>query len=85
MVLYVEALKSFKKFKMVAENEAKMTIKVLRTDRGGEFASNESQSYCESAGISRHLIAPYSPQQNGVVKIRYRTVVAMTRSFLKEK
>ncbi|KAL8119156.1 hypothetical protein AgCh_016605 [Apium graveolens] len=34
--------------------------------------------------IMRHLTTPYSPQQNGVVERRNRTVVAMTRSFLKE-
>lgn len=80
-----EALAAFKKFKMLVENEAMETIKVLRTDRGGEFTSNEFQTFCDDAGILRHLTAPYSPQQNGVVERRNRTVVAMTRSFLKEK
>lgn len=80
-----EALGAFKRFKVLAENEAQTTIKVLRTDRGGEFTSNEFQSFCEEAGIVRHLTAPYSPQQNGVVERRNRTVAAMTRSLLKEK
>lgn len=36
-------------------------------------------------GIQRHYTAPYSPQQNGEVERRNRTVVAMARSLLKEK
>uniref|UniRef100_I1QKJ2 Integrase catalytic domain-containing protein n=1 Tax=Oryza glaberrima TaxID=4538 RepID=I1QKJ2_ORYGL len=35
------------------------------------------------AGIQRHLTAPYSPQQNGVVEHRNRSVMAMARSLLK--
>ena len=38
---------------------------------------------CEVAGIRRHLTAPYSPQQNGVVERRNRTVVEMARTMLK--
>lgn len=60
-----------------------MKIKVLRTDRGGEFMSREFAAYCDEAGITRHFTAPYSPQQNGVVERRNRTVVAMARSLLK--
>lgn len=78
-------LEALKKFKMEVENEANTTVKVFRTDRGGDFTSNEFKSYCESVGITRHLTTLYSPQQNGVVERINRTVVAMTRSFLKEK
>ena len=80
-----DALTAFKKFKKLVENEMKLSIKVFRTDRGGEFTSSEFQAFCEGAGILRHLTAPYSPQQNGVVERRNRTVVEMTRSLLKEK
>ena len=34
--------------------------------------------------MNRHLIAPYMPQQNGVVERRNRTVVTMARSLLKD-
>lgn len=55
----------------------------MRTDSGGEFTSHEFQEYCEKQGIKRHLTAPYSPQQNGVVERRNRTLMEMTRSILK--
>ncbi|GKC76000.1 zinc finger, CCHC-type containing protein [Tanacetum coccineum] len=53
---------------------------MLRTDRGGEFTSNEFTKYCKENGIARQLTAPYSPQQNGVVERRNRTVLSTTRS-----
>ena len=58
-------------------------VKVFRTDRGGEFLSKEFASFCEENGIKRHLTTPYSPQQNGVIERRNRTVMEMARSLLK--
>lgn len=80
-----EALIHFKKFKALVEKESGQVIKVLRTDKGGEFCSNELTKLCEDMCIVRHFTAPYTPQQNGVVERRNRTVVAMGRSLLKER
>ena len=80
-----EALEKFKKFKTLAEQETKTAIQTLRTDRGGEFTSRDFQNYCDTHGIRRHLTAPYSPQQNGVVERRNRTLMEMTRSILKHR
>ena len=78
-----EAFDKIKIFKKLAEKETKATLKTLRTDRGGEFLSHEFRDYCDKNGINRHLTAPYSPQQNGVVERRNRTLLEMTRSLLK--
>ena len=77
-----EAFEKFKKFKATVERERGVSIGMIRTNRGGEFVSNEFQSYCETNGITRQLTAPYSPQQNGVVERRNRTLLGMTRSIL---
>ncbi|GJY42005.1 zinc finger, CCHC-type containing protein [Tanacetum coccineum] len=65
------------------ETELRMKLRMLRTDRGGEFTSNEFTKYCKENGIARQLTAPYSPQQNGVVERRNRTVLSTTRSMIK--
>lgn len=80
-----EAFLHFKRFKAAVEKESERVIKVFRTDRGGEFCSNEFTNYCKDVGITRHYTAPYTPQQNGVVERRNRTIVAMRRSLLKER
>ncbi|GJR57267.1 ribonuclease H-like domain, reverse transcriptase, RNA-dependent DNA polymerase [Tanacetum coccineum] len=56
---------------------------MLRTDRGGEFTSNEFTQYCNENGIARQLTPPYSPQQNGVVERRNRTIMSTTRCMMK--
>nr|GEW44664.1 zinc finger, CCHC-type [Tanacetum cinerariifolium] len=56
---------------------------MLRTDRGGEFTSNEFTQYCKENGIARQLTAPYSPQQNGIVERRNRTIMSTTRCMMK--
>jgi len=78
-----QATAAFAKFKAVAENSSGNLIEVVRSDRGGEFLSTAFKSICEGAGIDRQFTAPYSPQQNGVVERRNRTVMEMSRSLLK--
>lgn len=78
-----EAFNKFKVFKQLVENETKAKVKTFRSDRGGEFLSHEFKEFCEKNGINRHLTASYSPQQNGVVEHRNRTLLEMTRSLLK--
>ena len=58
-------------------------MKCVRSDRGGEFLSNAFKEICEQGGIRRQFTAPYSPQQNGVVERRNRTVMEIARSLLK--
>ena len=78
-----EAFGKFKRFKLTVEQDTKEKIRTLRTDRGGEFISREFNDFCEEMGIKRHLTAPYTQQQNGVVERRNRTLMEMTRSILK--
>ena len=85
MNLKSQALSHFKKFKLLAEAEKRAKIPCLWTDRRGEFNSDEFTSFCLSHGTKRQLITPYSPQQNGVVERKNRTIMSLVRSLLKEK
>ncbi|GJW69991.1 zinc finger, CCHC-type containing protein [Tanacetum coccineum] len=78
-----QAFSTFKEFRQKIEMEMRMKVRMLRTDRGGEFTSNEFTKYCKENGIARQLTAPYSPQQNGVVERRNRTVLSTMRSMMK--
>jgi hypothetical protein len=73
------------RFTAAAERECGHPLRTFRTDRGGEFTSTALGSYFADLGVQRHLTAPYSPQQNGVVERRNQTVVGMARSMLKAK
>ncbi|GKA02679.1 retrovirus-related pol polyprotein from transposon TNT 1-94 [Tanacetum coccineum] len=72
-----QAFEAFKKFKAMVEKEKGLKIKSMRSDRGGEFLSKEFNKFCEDNGIRRFLMALYSPQQNGVVERKNRTILNM--------
>ncbi|TYK12002.1 UBN2 domain-containing protein [Cucumis melo var. makuwa] len=63
-----ETFEKFKHFKAKVEKQSGMFIKSLRSDRGGEFLSNNFNHFCEEHGIHRELTTPYTPEQNGVVE-----------------
>ena len=47
----LEVFKVFKKFKTIMEKESGYQIKVMRSDRGGEFTSKEFIEFCKANGI----------------------------------
>ena len=55
-----EVVEAIKRFKARVESESGKKLKVLRTDRGGEFTSVEFAQYCADEGVGRHLTASYS-------------------------
>ncbi|KAL0537088.1 hypothetical protein IC582_026058 [Cucumis melo] len=80
-----EVFGMFKRFKALVEKESGYYIKALRSDRGGEFTSNEFKTFCAENGIRRPMTVPFTPQQNGVVERKNRTILNMARSMLKCK
>ena len=80
-----EVFGAFQKFKAFVEKESGASIKALRSDRGGEFTSNKFEQFCEANGIRHFLTVPMTPQQNGVVERKNRTILNMARSMLKSK
>lgn len=80
-----EVFRTFQKFKALVEKESGYSIKTMRSDRGGEFTSKVFEKYCEENGIRRPLTVPYSPQQNGVVERKNRSIFNMARCMLKSK
>ena len=72
----------FKYFKATVENQLDSKIKILRTDRGGEFTSNVFKRFCSSNGIIQHLTCPHPPQQNGVAERKHRHLVECALTML---
>ena len=77
-----EAFDMFKRYKTEVENQKSKKIKVLRSDRGGEYFSTEFSNFCEEHGIIHQQTAPYTPQQNGLAERKNRTLVDMVNSML---
>ena len=61
-----------------------MKIKHIRSDNGTEFKNSGLDDYLDELGITHELTAPYTPQQNGVVERKNRTLAEMARTMLDE-
>ncbi|KAA0059674.1 retrovirus-related pol polyprotein from transposon tnt 1-94 [Cucumis melo var. makuwa] len=76
------SFEKFKEYKAEVENESGKTIKILRSDRGGEYMDLQFQDYLIEHGIQLKLSAPNMPQQNGVLERRNRTLLDMVCSMM---
>ncbi|GJZ98344.1 retrovirus-related pol polyprotein from transposon TNT 1-94, partial [Tanacetum coccineum] len=79
-----EAFDSFKIYKAEVENQLGKRIKVLRSDRGGEYFTREFDTFCEENGIKHERTSPYTPQQNGLAERKNRTLVEMVNCMLNQ-
>jgi hypothetical protein len=59
-------------------------VKKIRSDNGSEFKNLQVEEYLEEEGIKHEFSAPYTPQQNGVVERKNRTLIDMARMILGE-
>nr|KYP72805.1 Retrovirus-related Pol polyprotein from transposon TNT 1-94 [Cajanus cajan] len=75
----------FKKFRAMVESQSGCKIKMLRSDNGKEYTSNEFNAFCEDMGIVHQLTVSYTPEQNGVSERKNRTVMEMARCLIAEK
>jgi hypothetical protein len=67
-----------------AQNEFGLRIKKIRSDNGTEFKNSQIEGFLEEEGIKHGFSSPYTPQQNGVVERKNRTLLDMARTMLDE-
>ena len=77
-----QVLEVFKEFKTLVENQTGHTIKIFRTDNGGEFVNQEMNEYLKNNGIRHQTSIPYNPEQNGVAERANRTIMEKSRCML---
>nr|GEZ57135.1 retrovirus-related Pol polyprotein from transposon TNT 1-94 [Tanacetum cinerariifolium] len=58
------------------------TVRYVRTDNGTEFVNHTMTEYYERIGIFHQNTVPRTPQQNGVVERRNRTLVEADQTML---
>ena len=67
-----DALPNFQHWLRLTEKQSNSKVSTLRSDNGGEFIAFED--FLASNGILHQTSLPYTPQQNGVVERKNRTV-----------
>jgi transposase InsO family protein len=68
---------TLKGFLRRAQNEFGLRIKKIRSDNGTEFKNSQIEGFLEEEGIKHEFSSPYTPQQNGVVERKNRTLLDM--------
>ena len=69
-----ESFEKFKLFKNEVQNQLGKNIKILRSDQGGEYLSQNFDDYLKDCGIFSQLTPPGTPQWNGVSERRNQTL-----------
>nr|GEX57348.1 putative ribonuclease H-like domain-containing protein [Tanacetum cinerariifolium] len=70
------------KFLKIIQIRLKVPVRRIRTDNGTEFVNQTLRDYYEEIGISHETSVARSPQQNGVVERRNRTLIETARTML---
>jgi transposase InsO family protein len=87
----IEALDKFKIFKAEVENQHDKRIKIVTSDRGGEYYGRHTPygqvpgpfaRFLQETGIVAQYSMPGEPRQNGVAERRNRTLMDMVRSMM---
>ena len=64
------------------EKSLSLSVRAIRSDHGTEFENAKMLTFCRERGITHNFSAPYTPQQNGVVERKNRTLQDMSRTML---
>jgi transposase InsO family protein len=59
-------------------------IKKVRSDNGIEFRNTNIEAFLDEEGIKHEFSVPYTPQQNGVVERKNRTLIEAIIAMLDE-
>ncbi|KAK2451550.1 putative mitochondrial protein [Trifolium repens] len=75
----------FKTLSTQVQREKNCGIVRIRSDHGREFENEKFSEYCGSEGIKHEFSSPITPQQNGVVERKNRTIQESARDMLHAK
>jgi len=67
-----EVLGMFDTWRRKVEKQSGRTVKIVRSDNGGEFVSFSFNKYFKELGIIHQTTIPHSPMQNGVAEREMR-------------
>jgi len=79
-----EDLSAFKKLARRLKNSCCSNIIPIRSDQEGEFQNEKFSTFCEKLGIFHNFSAPRTPQQNGVVVRKNKSLEELARTMISE-
>jgi len=70
---------AFKKLAKIIHNKKNLKIASIRSDHGGKFENKDFESFCDENGIEHNFFSHRTPQQNGVVERKNRSLEKIAR------
>nr|GEV78650.1 putative ribonuclease H-like domain-containing protein [Tanacetum cinerariifolium] len=64
------------------ENQLSPKVKIIKSDNRIELKNNDLHQFCGMKKIKREFSIPKTPQQNGIVKRKNRTLIEVARTML---
>jgi len=80
-----DTFESFKELCIQLQRKKDRGIVKIRSDRGTEFENSRFHEFCTSERIKHEFSSPITPQQNGVVQRKSRTLQESARVMLHAK
>ncbi|CAI7907220.1 unnamed protein product [Closterium sp. NIES-53] len=80
-----DVLRDFQKWLVLVEWQAKKSVLMLRSDRGGEFLGKAFTDFIDSKGIVHDLTCPYTPLLNSLAEQEMRTAVESVLELTENK
>ena len=77
-----QALEAYKAFAAWAQTQHGAKIKLLRSDRGGEYTGQDFTKFLQAEGTERRLTTHDTPQHNGVAESLNRRLLERARAIL---
>ncbi|GBM19822.1 Retrovirus-related Pol polyprotein from transposon TNT 1-94 [Araneus ventricosus] len=77
-----EVREKFKEIKNILERQSGCKVKLLQSDRGGEYIGEKFDDYLKELGIQRRLTVKNTPEQNGISERKNRTLLDIARCSL---
>ena len=81
LVSKYETFEKFVAFLKKVEKRVGHSLVYLRSDHGIEFENSYFIDFCSEHGVEHNFSAPRTPQQNGVVERKNRTLEDMIRTM----
>ncbi|KAK2397509.1 bromodomain-containing protein [Trifolium repens] len=80
-----DAFEVFKELCIQIQREKGSNVVRIRSDHGREFENSKFDEFCAAEGIKHEYSSPITPQQNGIVERKNRTIQESARVMLHAK
>ena len=80
-----DAFDVFKELCIQIQREKGSNVVRIRSDHGREFENSKFDDFCDAEGIKHEYSSPITPQQNGIVERKNRTIQESARVMLHAK